>query len=360
MRYEPQRSAGLSAFMHEYLYEADLVRVGVITGIVVSTLLYERFHLTTGGAVVPGYLALFVLAPLAIAVTIGTAYVTYRIVNGPLASRMILYGRRKFEVEVLIGLGFVSVVYAFAQVRLGLPPLATAVYGIGFVLPGLIAHDMFRQGPLKTVAVLAAAIAVVAAILFILVTLADLGPPRVLPPPLHGVAARGYEEELLLPAVVVSVVAGLAIFRGLGLRTGGFVTAAYLALVAPDPRDLLFTAAIALATYMIANRLLSERLLLFGRRKVAMMVLLASVLARTTELAVIAVTSGLYQPWQGFNAITLMVPGLIANDMDRQGVERTAWGVGIAILAVIGTMDLITAALDALNPYLTALQQAHP
>jgi poly-gamma-glutamate biosynthesis protein PgsC/CapC len=278
-------------------------------------------------------------------------------VNGPLASRMILYGRRKFEIEILIGLGFVSVVYAIAQVRLGLPPLATAVYGIGFVLPGLIAHDMFRQGPLKTLSILAAAIAVVAAILFILVTLADLGPPRVLPPPLHGVVARGYDEELLLPAVVVSVVAGLVIFRGLGLRTGGFVTAAYLALVAPDPRDLAFTAAIALTTYLIVSRLLTDRLLLFGRRKVAMMLLVASVLAWTTELAVVAVSGGGYQPWQAFNAITLMVPGLIANDMQRQGVERTAWGIAIAILSVIAMMNLLTGALDFLNPYLSALQQ---
>ena len=342
--------------MHEYLYEADLVRIGVITGIVVSTLLYERFHLTTGGAVVPGYLALFVLAPLAIAVTIGTAYLTYRIVNGPLAARTILYGRRKFEIEVLIGLGFVSVVYAFAQIRLGLPPLATAVYGVGFVLPGLIAHDMFRQGPLKTIGVLAAAIAVVAAILFILVTLADLGPPRVVPPPLHGVVARGYDEELLLPAVVVSVVAGLVIFRGLGLRTGGFVTAAYVALVAPDLRDLVFTASIALITYLFVSRTLADRLLLFGRRKVAMMLLVASVLAWSIELAVVAVSGGAYQPWQGFNAITFMVPGLIANDMERQGVERTAWGITIAVLSVIAMMSLLTAALDFLNPYLSALQ----
>ena len=160
--------------MHEYLYREDLVRVAVIAGIIVSTLIYERLQLTTGGAIVPGYLALFVLAPLSIIVTLATAYVTYRIVNGPIAARFIVYGRRKFELEVIVGLAIVSVLYVIAQLQLGLPPLVTAVYGIGFVIPGLIAHDMFRQGAARTVGVLIGALAVVATIVFVPVMLGEL------------------------------------------------------------------------------------------------------------------------------------------------------------------------------------------
>jgi poly-gamma-glutamate biosynthesis protein PgsC/CapC len=333
--------------MHQYLYEADLVRIGVIAGVVVSALLYERFHLTTGGGIVPGYLALFILAPLAIVVTLVTAYLTFRIVNGPLAGRMILYGRRKFEMEVLVGLAFVAVLYIVAQLQLGLPPVATAVYGIGFVLPGLIAHDMFRQGPAKTVAVLAGAIAIVAVVLSLFVLLANIEPPR-------GVLAigpsdRGYDVGLLLPAVVVSVLAGLAIFRKLGLRSGGFVTAAYLAFVAPELRDLAFAVIIALLTYFIVTRLLATRLLLFGRRKVAMMILVSATLAWSAEVLVVWVTGGAYQPWHGLNAITLMVPALLANDAERQGVERSLWGATLATLAVIAAMNFLAAGIAAVQ-----------
>lgn len=341
--------------MHEYLYREDLVRVAVIAGIIVSTLIYERLQLTTGGAIVPGYLALFVLAPLSIIVTLATAYVTYRIVNGPIAARFIVYGRRKFELEVIVGLAIVSVLYVIAQLQLGLPPLVTAVYGIGFVIPGLIAHDMFRQGAARTVGVLIGAVAVVATIVFVLVMLGELAPPDAATPLALGPVVRGFSDELLLPAVVVSVLAGLAIFHTLGLRSGGFVPAAYLALVSPDLRDIAFTACVAVLTYVVVARVLGTRLMLFGRRKVAMMMLVAAAIAWAAETSVIAFTNGQYHPWQGFNAITLMIPGLLANDAERQGLERTTWGVALAVLAVLVSMNLLTTALNAMNPLLSAL-----
>jgi hypothetical protein len=82
--------------MHDYLYDEETVRFALIFGVIVGMLLYERLQVTTGGAIVPGYLGLFILAPLSIGVTLVTAYATFRIVNGPIASRTILYGRRKF------------------------------------------------------------------------------------------------------------------------------------------------------------------------------------------------------------------------------------------------------------------------
>jgi poly-gamma-glutamate biosynthesis protein PgsC/CapC len=346
--------------MHEYLYREDLVRVAVILGVIVSTLIYERMQLTTGGAIVPGYLALFVLAPLSIVVTLATAYLTYRIVNGPIAARFIIYGRRKFELEVIVGLTIVAILYGLAQLQLGFPPLVTAVYGIGFVIPGLIAHDMFRQGPSRTVLVLVGALAVVAAIISILVAFSEIGAvgaPTVAP---LAPVARGFSDSLLLPAVVVSVIAGLVLFHVLGLRSGGFVTAAYLALVAPDLRDLAFTAVVAAATYLIVARLLGARLMLFGRRKVAMMMLVAASLAWTAETAAVALSAGQYHPWLGFNAITLMIPGLLANDAERQGPERTLWGATLATLTVLASMNLLTTALDLIHPVTTALAQNHP
>lgn len=346
--------------MHEYLYREDLVRVAVILGVIVSTLIYERMQLTTGGAIVPGYLALFVLAPLSIVVTLATAYLTYRIVNGPIAARFIIYGRRKFELEIIVGLAIVSLLYGLAQLQLGFPPIVTAVYGIGFVIPGLVAHDMFRQGPARTIVVLVGALAVVAAIIFVLVTLGEIAPVVNAPSAPIGPAVRGFSDEFLLPAVVVSVIAGLVLFHVLGLRSGGFVTAAYLALVAPDLRDLAFTAVVAALTYLIVARVLASRLMLFGRRKVAMMMLVAASIAWTMEAAAVAYSGGQYHPWQGFNAITLMIPGLLANDAERQGPERTLWGAALATLAVLAAMNLLTAALDLIQPGATALLQNHP
>ncbi|MEJ7715130.1 MAG: hypothetical protein WKF40_05245 [Thermoleophilaceae bacterium] len=45
--------------------------------------------------------------------------------------------------------------------------------------------------------------------------------------------------------------------------------------------------------------------------------------------------------------MTLMVPALLANDAQRQGLERTLWGAGISTLAVYGSLNLVTAGLTA-------------
>ena len=44
--------------------------LAVVLGVIVSMLFYERLHLTTGGAIVPGYLAVFLPQPLFIGVTL--------------------------------------------------------------------------------------------------------------------------------------------------------------------------------------------------------------------------------------------------------------------------------------------------
>jgi hypothetical protein len=39
-----------------------------------------------------------------------------------------------------------------------------------------------------------------------------------------------------------------------------------------------------------------------------------------------------------------MVPALLANDSERQGLSRTFWGAGITAVAVFAAMNLVDAA----------------
>lgn len=332
--------------MHEYLFRPEVVRTALVVGVVVSILFYERVQLTTGGAIVPAYLALFVPAPIQIVVTLLSGYLTYLVVNVWLAKHRIVYGRRKFELELLIGLGFVTLGTGLAYLLGGTDPVFLGLTGIGFLVPGVIAHDMFRQRPRRTVFALIATTAVVALFVFVFESLLDIAP---LSPDLRsGPAAivTGYPSDLLLVGVIVSVLIGMLVFARLGLRTGGFITGAYLALLVPRPLDLVFAAAVAVVTWAVVTRLLMPRLLIFGRRKLSTMVLVGSVIAWSCELIVLSVTGGAYLPWRGLTVVTLMVPALLANDAQRQGLERTAWGVGLATVGVFGVMNLTAAALQ--------------
>ena len=286
----------------------------------------------------PAYLAMFLPAPIHIATTIGAGYLTYVVVNRVIGTRWILYGRRKFEVEMLVGLLFVAAGTGIAFTLQGVHPFFAGLTGIGFLVPGVLAHDMFRQRPRRTVIAVLGTTLIVAAIMYTFASLFEL--------PTFD-ARFGYPIELLLPAVAVSVLVGMLVFAKLELRSGGFVSGAYVALLLVRPADLLFSAVIALLTYVVVVHLVMPRLLVFGRRKLSAMVLVGAVLAWTGELLVAQWTGRV--PWSGFTLMTLMVPALLANDMQRQGVERTFWGASITAFGVFGVMNLLAAAGTALG-----------
>ena len=334
--------------MHDYLFRPEVARVALVLGVVVSIVFYERVQLTTGGAIVPAYLTMFLGAPLYVVTTIAIAYLTYLLVNKVIAKRFIIYGRRKFEVEVLVGLTLVTVSTLASLALSKWDPLLGGLAGIGMLIPGVLAHDMFRQKPHKTIAAVAATTAIVAAIVYLFGSLLAISPwkesqlPRV-------AGDTGYPIELLLGGAIASVVAGLVVFSFLGLRSGGFVSAAYLALFLVRPYDLLWTVVLAAVIWFVATRLVMPHLLVFGRRKLSAMILVGSVITWTAEVIAGALTDGAFQPWKGFVLMSLMIPALLANDAQRQGLEKTLWGATISTCGVYGVLNLAWAGLLAVG-----------
>lgn len=329
--------------MDEYFVRPEVVRVALVVGVVVSMLFYERVQLTTGGAIVPAYLALNLPAPLTILMTIAAGYVTYLLVSIVLARRKILYGRRKFEVEMLVGLAVIMIATVIASLLGKVDPIFLGLAGIGFLVPGILAHDMARQRPGRTILAVLATTAILGLFIYVYNSLLDIAPLEESGAP-QLASVTGYDIKLILFAVASSVAIGMAVFARLGLRSGGFITGAYLALLAPRWLDIVFTAAIAVATWFVVVHILMPRLLIFGRRKLSTMVLVGTIFAWSAELAIATATGGDYVVWRGLTIMTLMAPALLANDAQRQGWEKTAWGAGLTALGVYGVMNLLTAA----------------
>ncbi|MBE0666897.1 MAG: poly-gamma-glutamate biosynthesis protein PgsC, partial [Bacteroidales bacterium] len=72
-----------------------------IIGLVVGFIFYEITGISPGGVIAPAYLALFIYEPDRIIMTIIIALIVYVIVR-ILSTHLILYGRRKFLMAVLL------------------------------------------------------------------------------------------------------------------------------------------------------------------------------------------------------------------------------------------------------------------
>jgi poly-gamma-glutamate biosynthesis protein PgsC/CapC len=135
-------------------------------GIVFGFIFFELSGLTAGGIIVPGYLALFIHEPSKILVTLLISLAVYGIAYF-ISQRSILFGRRRFFLMIL--LGFLLRI-GFDLLKIHLPGPAVELQAIGYVIPGIIANEFYRQGVFKTLA----AIIIVVSLVYLTLSLVYL------------------------------------------------------------------------------------------------------------------------------------------------------------------------------------------
>jgi poly-gamma-glutamate biosynthesis protein PgsC/CapC len=124
----------------------------LLIGLVLALLWAEITDISPGGIIVPGYFALYLDRPLRAAATLAVALLTLAITRF-LARHLILFGRRRFVLMVLVGAVF-SQAWLLVLPRLFAAPVELHV--VGWVIPGILASSLVRQKILPTLASLAA------------------------------------------------------------------------------------------------------------------------------------------------------------------------------------------------------------
>ncbi|OQY40165.1 MAG: poly-gamma-glutamate biosynthesis protein PgsC [Candidatus Cloacimonetes bacterium 4572_65] len=121
-----------------------MVEAAVGLGVIVSLIFTELLGASAGGIVVPGYIALYLDRPVQIITTLLVALATWFVIRG-ISQFTILYGKRRMALSILVGfiLGWMV-----TGMKLSLGHFS--VESIGFIIPGLIANWIERQGIIKT------------------------------------------------------------------------------------------------------------------------------------------------------------------------------------------------------------------
>ncbi len=142
-----------------------------------------------------------------------------------------------------------------------------------------------------------------------------------------------YESSFL--GLVVSLV-----FIGVtGIYPGGVIVPSYLVLFMRSPERILGTLIVALVT-LLCYKLASNYLILFGTRRFVFMVMVAGV----WTLLWLRFLPALLPASLEFRVIGWVVPGLIANNMERQGVLVTS----ASLVAVTVAVYFLTQILHAI------------
>lgn len=151
----------------------DILTASIGIGLAVSLMFSEMFGLAAGGMVVPGYIALYLNRPIDIALTLAASFITYLVVHS-LSTFIIIYGKRRTVLMIIIGYlvrGAMSQIPFYSSESLyqlsTLSPIPAEWEPIGYVIPGLIAIWMDRQGVLETLSALVTSAVVVRLVLML-------------------------------------------------------------------------------------------------------------------------------------------------------------------------------------------------
>ena len=117
----------------------------------------------------------------------------------------------------------------------------------------------------------------------------------------------------------IGMVLSLFLTETLGVTAGGIIVPGYIAMNLESPERLVITFGVSIITFLLV-KLLSQYIMVYGKRRLVLALLigfLLGYLSRSENL----ITTRLGTT--DFIVIGNIIPGLIANWMDRQGVLRT-------------------------------------
>ncbi len=117
----------------------------------------------------------------------------------------------------------------------------------------------------------------------------------------------------------IGMVLSLFLTETLGVTAGGIIVPGYIAMNLENPERLVITFGISIITFLLI-KLLSQYIMVYGKRRLVLALLIGFLLGYLSRSENI-ITAGLGTT--DFMVIGNIIPGLIANWMDRQGVLRT-------------------------------------
>ncbi len=148
------------------MIEPLTLSVGI--GLVWGLFMVEAFGLFAGGMVVPGYIALDIIHPQMVLITLLTAILINLFIRF-LSRYLIIYGRRRVSLTVLLAFLIGQLMRYLFTSNFAIEHFGADYTVIGYIIPGLIALSIDRQGLIETISTLLTVSVAVRLILIILI-----------------------------------------------------------------------------------------------------------------------------------------------------------------------------------------------
>ena len=144
---------------------------------------------------------------------------------------------------------------------------------------------------------------------------------------------------MIYETLLIGIVVAVLYVELTDIYPGGIIVPAYFALYLDEPLRITATLAVAFLS-LLTYRLISRFLILFGKRRFVMFILLGALWAQTLNFL-----PHLQGEILAMEAIGWLIPGLLANNLERQKIIPT--------LASLFIVSVLTYSLAGIIGWLT-------
>jgi gamma-polyglutamate biosynthesis protein CapC len=146
----------------------DLLALSIGIGLIVALLFSEFFGLVAGGMLIPGYLALNLTQPVTVLLTFLIGLATFVIIRS-VSGYLLVFGRRRTALTLLVAFLLGMLIRGLFTAYNAATLFGETYQVVGYIIPGLIALSIDRQGLIETVTMTLTCAVIVRLILVLLV-----------------------------------------------------------------------------------------------------------------------------------------------------------------------------------------------
>lgn len=126
--------------------------------------------------------------------------------------------------------------------------------------------------------------------------------------------------------LIIGILVSIIFYELTDISPGGIIVPGLLVMHLQSIEKVIFTIIVALLTFLIV-KFLSKYLLVFGKRRFVLMIIVSLILSIVFELITHALSGYLIS----VSLVGYTIAGLIANDFYKQGVKKTLPALAICV-----------------------------
>ena len=139
---------------------------------------------------------------------------------------------------------------------------------------------------------------------------------------------------LTFNVLVLGILVSIIFYEITHISPGGIIVPGLLTMYINEPQRIIYTIIVAIITYFIV-KLISRYLIVFGKRRFALMIIISIVINLILELII-----------TGISIIGYTIAGLIANEVAKQGIKKTIPSL-VIVMCIIELIVLISNVIGA-------------